>query len=96
MGSPVIRLGADVSTGHDGYFPVVATAASGNVFVNGLGVVRHGDPYQPHDRKDDPPHTGTATSSSTVRVNGKPAQRAGDANSCGDTASAGSKNVRFG
>lgn len=96
MGAPVIRLGADKSTGHDGYFPVVPAGASGNVFVNGLGVVRQGDPYQPHWKPKHPPHTGTAESGATVFVNGKPAQRAGDPNSCGDTASNGSGNVGFG
>ncbi|ARW58755.1 PAAR motif of membran proteins [Erwinia phage vB_EamM_Y3] len=96
MGQKAIRLGTDRSTGHNGYFPVVPVSASGNVFVNGKGSVRVGDSYQPHWKKDSPPHTGTATSSSSVRVNGKPAQRAGDGNSCGDTASGGSSNVRFG
>lgn len=97
MGKPVIRLGQDLSTGHNGNFPVVAVGASGNVFVNGMGVVRDGDPYQPHWRREDRrPHTGYATSGSTVFVNGKPAQRAGDSNTCGDTADNGSKNVGFG
>lgn len=96
MGKPVIRLGSDLTTGHDGYFPVVATGASGNVFVNGKGVVRDGDPYQPHWKKKKPPHIGHAIGGATVFVNGKPAQRAGDGNDCGDTASNGSQNVGFG
>lgn len=96
MGQKAIRLGADLSTGHDGYFPVVPASASANVFINGKGSVRQGDAYQPHWKPKKPPHVGTATSSSSVRVNGKPAQRAGDGNSCGDTASNGSPNVRFG
>lgn len=96
MGIPVIRLGADLSTGHNGFFPVVATAASGNVRANSKGVVRTGDPYESHSAPDKPPHVGTAIGGGTVRVNGKQAQRRGDANSCQDTASNGSNNVRFG
>lgn len=96
MGQKAIRLGADKSTGHSGYFPVVAAQASANVLINGKGSVRQGDSYMPHWKPKKPPHTGKATSSSSVRVNGKSAQRAGDGNSCGDTASNGSSNVRFG
>lgn len=96
MGKKAIRLGTDKSTGHNGYFPVVAAQASSNVLVNGKGSVRQGDAYMPHWKKEHPPHVGKAVSSSTVIVNGKPAQRAGDPNSCKDTASNGSSNVRFG
>lgn len=96
MGKPAIRLGTDLSTGHNGYFPVVPAQASPDVLVNGKGSVRSGDAYFPHWKPKKPPHTGYATSSATVLVNGKPAQRAGDPNTCGDTASNGSANVRFG
>lgn len=96
MGQKAIRLGIDQSTGHNGYFPVVAVSASSNVFVNGKGAVRKGDSYAPHWKRDSRPHTGSARSSSSVLINGKPAQRAGDGNSCGDTASNGSSNVRYG
>lgn len=96
MGKPAIRLGADLSTGHQGFFPVVATSASANVRVNGRGSVRTGDPYQQHSAPKKPPHVGTAIGQGTVRVNGKQAQRRGDPNTCQDTASNGSKNVRFG
>ncbi|QQO90255.1 putative baseplate puncturing device [Erwinia phage pEa_SNUABM_5] len=96
MGKPAIRLGADKSTGHQGFSPVVAVAASGNVFINGKGSVRTGDPYQPHSAPKKPPHVGRAIGRGKVRVNGKQAQRAGDPNTCQDTASNGSKNVRFG
>ncbi|QYW03422.1 hypothetical protein pEaSNUABM34_00120 [Erwinia phage pEa_SNUABM_34] len=96
MGQKAIRLGADLSTGHNGFYPVVAVQASANVMINGKGSVRHGDAYQPHSAPKKPPHVGYAISSSTVRVNGKPAQRNGDPNTCNDTASNGSNNVRFG
>lgn len=96
MGLPVIRLGSDLTTGHRGFYPVVATSASGNVRVNSKGTVRTGDTYQKHSAPKKPPHVGIAIGSGTVRVNGKQAQRRGDPNSCQDTASNGSKNVRFG
>ena len=96
MGIPAIRLGEDLSTGHNGYYPVVATSASGNVRINGQGSVRTGDTYEPHSAPKKPPHVGTAIGQGTVRVNGLQAQRAGDPNSCRDTAANGSTNVRFG
>lgn len=95
MGKPVITLGS-TSTGHDGYFPVNPTQASPNVRAVGAAIVRMGDTYAPHTRPKSPPHVGKATSGSTVRVNGKPAQRNGDMNSCGDHAANGKPNVRFG
>lgn len=96
MGQKAIRLGTDLTTGHNGYPPVVAAQASSNVLINGKGSVRQGDAYKPHKKSKKPPHVGYAISSSSVMVNGKPAQRAGDPNTCNDTASAGSSNVRFG
>lgn len=96
MGKPVIRLGSDLTTGHQGYPPVPAVTASGNVFANKRGIVRTGDKYQMHTRPHGKPHVGVAIGSSTVRVNGKPAQLKGDSNSCKDKASHGSSNVRFG
>ncbi|WOL24684.1 PAAR motif of membrane protein [Yersinia phage fHe-Yen9-02] len=96
MGQPVIRLGADNTTGHEGYFPVPATAASSNVNINGKGCVRQGDAFQMHSAPEKPPHIGYAVGGGSVIVNGKKAQRAGDSNTCNDTASNGSPNVRFG
>lgn len=90
-----ITLGC-TSTGHSGYFPVNPAQASPNVFVGGKAVVRAGDAYFPHWKKDHPPHTGYAKSGATVWVNGRQAQRQGDKNTCGDTASNGHANVRFG
>lgn len=96
MAEKVIRLGADLTTGHHGFFPVVAVAASSNVRANGKGVVRQGDAFQPHWKRKTPPHQGTAVGGGTVRTNSKKSQRNGDAVTCGDTSDNGSSDVRFG
>lgn len=93
----IIRKGTDLSTGHGCYPPVLPSQGSPNVKVNGKSVVRQSDSYDVHCKqcgKKRPCHRGAARSSSTVRVNGKPIQRAGDSITCGDTAAHGSSNVR--
>ena len=95
MGQPVTRLG-DKTTGHGPYLPRPSTGASGDVFVNGLGVVRVGDTWAPH--KGVPPgvHSGetgiTSAGSGTVFANGKAVARIGDPVEA-DTIAAGSANV---
>jgi len=66
-----------------------AIGCSSNVFVNGRGVVRVGDAFQPHCK-----HSRVVSSgSSSVYVNGRPVCRIGDAISCGDVVCEGSGNV---
>ncbi|WP_406735845.1 type VI secretion system PAAR protein [Thioclava sp. GXIMD4215] len=90
------RLG-DIGSGHDGFPPTPATAASGDVFVNGQGAVRQGDSYAAHSKPKHPPHgRSLAGGSGTVFINGKPAGRVGDAISCGGSAASGSSNVFIG
>lgn len=92
----VTRLG-DVDTGHDLCPPSPLVGASSNVFINGRGAGRVGDPYAPHGCIDHPPHVGTiASGSSTVSINGRPAGRVGDSVSCGGSVAQGSGNVRIG
>ncbi|BBD77248.1 PAAR domain-containing protein [Hydrogenophilus thermoluteolus] len=88
-----VRLG-DVCSGH-GCFPSRAnSAASQNVFVNGLGWHRVGDSWQPHGCPVCAPHGGMlAAGSSTVFVNGFAAGRVGDPVSCGSVCATGSTNV---
>lgn len=71
-----------------------ATAAcSGNVFVNGIGVVREGDAMKSHPAPGCVPHApGLSSFSSTVKVNGKGVGRKGDEYT-GHTISSGSGNV---
>jgi uncharacterized Zn-binding protein involved in type VI secretion len=60
------------------------------VLVNNALAVVEGGTYEvipPH------PHPGSAASSATVFIEGKPVHRNGDAISCGDTASNGSHDV---
>jgi len=90
----ITRLG-DVSTGHSSFPPTATTSASGDVFVNGQGVVRVGDSYAPHGSPTpSPPHGRAASSGSgAVYVNGQPVHRIGDAISCGGASAQGSSDV---
>lgn len=90
----VIRVGVDKSKGHGCFPPTMPLTASSNVRANGIRVVREGDTYAAHRCKKKIHSTRTAKSSSKVRVNGKRVHRTGDPISCGDTAGAGSPNVR--
>ena len=75
---------------------VVGTlAGSGNVFANSIGVVRAGDPVQPHTIPCDCAlHApGLASFSGTVFANGKNIGRQGDIYGCGAVILAGSGNV---
>jgi len=87
----VVRLG-DKCSGH-GCFPSRPNAeASSDTFVNGRGVHRLGDNWQPHCCGGC--HSGVASSgSSSVFVNGKPVCRIGDSISCGSTMMEGSNDV---
>lgn len=95
----VTRLG-DTGSGHACHFPPTdSIGASSDVYANGIGVVRQGDPYAPHGCGPCkiPPHGRSLSGGSgTVFVNGKPAGRVGDAISCGGNAAAGSSDVYFG
>ncbi|MFP7675509.1 PAAR domain-containing protein [Marivita sp. S0852] len=90
------RLG-DLCTGHDSREPTAATISSGDVFVNGAGLVREGDTLAPHGCHDDDPEARViAVGSGSVFVNGKPAARSGDPVSCGGFAADGSEDVSIG
>jgi uncharacterized Zn-binding protein involved in type VI secretion len=74
----------------------VATAAgSGNVFVNGIGVVRSGDAVQSHNNGSAcAPHApGLASFSGNVFANGLNIGRLGDTYGCGAKITAASSNV---
>ena len=61
-----------------------------NVRVNGKPISVDGDTVSPHGL-----HTGvkTANGSGTVKANGQPVNRQGDADTCGHTRNAGSGDV---
>jgi uncharacterized Zn-binding protein involved in type VI secretion len=79
----VTRQTDSFSTGHPCVSTSQLTDPSTDVFANGLGVERQGDPSVEHYYKvgkNCVPHTVTITGgSSTVFVNGKPIARVGDA-----------------
>jgi len=67
---------------------------SGNVFVNGIGVVRSGDPVASHTFPGCGHHTpGLASFSGNVFANGKNIGRLGDTYGCGATITSASGNV---
>jgi uncharacterized Zn-binding protein involved in type VI secretion len=89
------RIG-DFNTGHDCHKPVPALQGSSTVFVNGIGVNRQDDTWEPHACGGSP-HTGkTAMGSSTVAVNNKPVTRIGDPVDCGAFSAEGSNTVFIG
>lgn len=95
MGKPVTRLG-DKTTGHGPWLPRPSTGASSDVFANGIGVVRVGDTWAPHNGVPNGTHRGEvgigSSGSGTVFANGKAVARIGDAVEA-DTIAAGSSNV---
>jgi len=92
---PVTRAKVDQNSGHVSFPPSKANTGSPNVFVNGNGAMRQGDPFLPHaSPSPSPPHIPTEkTGSGTVFVNGKPINRIGDPVSCGGVNASGSSNV---
>lgn len=94
-GKPITRIG-DKTTGHGPYKPRASTSGSGNVKVNGIGVVREGDSWAPHTPPPSDVHAGqthtTSAGSGTVFANGKAIARITDPVEA-DTIAAGSSNV---
>lgn len=97
---PPAHRRSDTGSGHACHFPPsAATGGSADVFVNGLALMRVGDPYEPHACTAG--HAGThgrklAAGSRSVFVNGRPAGRIGDAIDCGGKAETGSGDVFIG
>jgi uncharacterized Zn-binding protein involved in type VI secretion len=88
----ISRLG-DKCTGHGCFPPRVNDEASGDVFVNGIGVHRVGDHWVVHVCGTSS-HDSTASSGSgTVFANGKAVMRIGDSVACGSAVAQGSGNV---
>lgn len=87
-----VRLG-DQCTGHGCFPPRVNTAASGNVFINGIGAHRVGDAWAVHCCGPSCHASTMGSGSGTVFVNGSPLARVGDSVACGSAAAQGSSNV---
>ena len=93
---PVIRQSADLTAGHSCFPPTIYVQGSGNVFINGLPVVRKSDIIKVHCCPLGPCHLGQSVAISSVYVNGLDITKAGDAISCGDVSMGGSGNVSVG
>jgi uncharacterized Zn-binding protein involved in type VI secretion len=95
----VARIGDTISTGHGCDGTTTLTGPSSDVFVNGLGVERQGDPTVVHrltGRNCGVTHTAAVNvGSGTVFVNGKPIARVGDSADAGSITS-GSATVSAG
>lgn len=91
-------VASDTGSGYQCKSPstTATSACSGDVYANGIGVVRIGDPVAVHTMSGcSPEHPGLSTSSPNVYVNGKGCGRLGD-NYAGDganTITSGSSNV---
>ena len=95
MAKPAIRKGIDLTRGHNGYPPVVATSGSSCVMVDGKPAVRKGDAFKPHKKRKKPMHVGKAIGGGNVYIDGRKAQRKGDKLTCGDVSAGGSSCVGF-
>lgn len=83
MGQKFVLVG-DMGTDHDGFPPTPVTAGSGTVIMDGKPVARVGDPLEPHDKPNHPPHPRTiAQGSGSILIDGKPAALTGHAVDCG-------------
>lgn len=89
------RLG-DICTGHDCFPPRAGTAASENVFINGINAHKVGDGWAVHCCSGSCHPSAVSTGSSRVFINGQPAARIGDGIACGSLISQGSNNVFIG
>ena len=87
----VARIGDSIATGHGCDGSTTLTGPSGNVFVNGRGVERQGDPTVVHrltGKNCSVSHTAAVNAGSgTVFVNGKPIARVGDSADAGSITS---------
>jgi uncharacterized Zn-binding protein involved in type VI secretion len=83
----IARIGDTISTGHGCDGTTTLTGPSSDVFVDGLGVEREGDPTVVHrltGRNCSVSHTAAVNAgSATVFVNGKPIARVGDSADAG-------------
>jgi uncharacterized Zn-binding protein involved in type VI secretion len=90
----IARIGDSISTGHGCDGTTTLTGPSGDVFVEGLGVERQGDPTVVHRLTGtgcSVTHTAVVNSGSgTVFVNGKPIARVGDSADAGSITSGSS------
>jgi uncharacterized Zn-binding protein involved in type VI secretion len=74
----------NIGTDHDGFKPTKVTAGSPDVQIDGMPVARVGDPLEPHDKPNNPPHPRSITSGiSSILINGKPIAMTGAAIDCG-------------
>lgn len=87
----VARIGDSIATGHGCDGTTTLTGPSGNVFVNGLGVERAGDPTVSHrvsGRNCSVSHAAAVNAGSgNVFVNNKPIARVGDSADAGSITS---------
>ena len=92
-----VAVDGALTSGHSGPFPpTTVTATASTVFINGLPVVRVGDPIIPHTRLRKPfdTHGGAVSSGSgTVFAQGIPVAMIGDSIDCGDAIASSSPNV---
>ncbi|WP_227269835.1 PAAR domain-containing protein [Roseobacter weihaiensis] len=96
MTKRAFRLG-DAASGHDRCPPTTAIESSGDVFIEGLGVVRQDDSCGAHGCQRHSTHDRAVSGGSgSVFINGRPAARVGDAIDCGGAAAAGSSTVGIG
>ncbi|MGL5948131.1 MAG: PAAR domain-containing protein [Aeromonas sp.] len=91
---PAAARQGDTCTGHGDFPPRASVSGSPDVLINSQPALRQGDAWAVHCNPKPTCHSGTqAAGSGTVKVNGKPLARVGDAVSCGGSVASGSGDV---
>lgn len=85
----IATIGSKTS-GHGGFHPTTVIGGSSDVFCNGKGIARIGDPVAVHTNGKSSHSSVIAKGASNVYVNGRPLARIGDHTTCGDTIIEGS------
>lgn len=96
---PAVGRGPCLTTGHGPYPPTVVNGSGATVIVNGMPILKVGDPMTVHCSvvPKHPCHASAQSEGSgTVMAEGTPVGRVGDSIGCGDACAQGSTNVMAG
>jgi uncharacterized Zn-binding protein involved in type VI secretion len=91
-----VALLTSICTGHGGFPPRLATSASTNTFIEGIGVHAVGDTWAEHSDGYSTHASVLATGSSKTFLKGMPVGRVGDTIACGSVVSTGATRTEIG
>jgi uncharacterized Zn-binding protein involved in type VI secretion len=91
-----VALLTSICTGHGGFPPRLATSASTNTFIEGIGVHCVGDTWAEHSDGHSSHSSVLATGSPKTFLKGLPVGRVGDAIACGSLVATGANRTEIG